>query len=309
MRRRELVLVGFEMALLACAGDRARQTVDLPAPAPEQRDALDEGLRLVYDVEPNDRTSREEAAKVLRARLARQMPAVKHAVRVEGERIVVELAPMSGADLAGKKTLLTVAARLRVAPSRDEGDPLRALAQLGAPHHADFAARTESIGLGTVVQHVTYVSGPATPSYPAAKQRLLAWLREVAPDVRGVVCGPTLEDTGGEGVRTYVLGSEPVELAVQTAEATALGIEMRLTGASAALFADATRRSVNRRLLVLVGEDVKIAPIVVSPIESGRMVLAGKGKDDPEAVALALHLTLPPLRARLTLAEEDRFGR
>lgn len=298
------------LSLVACEPRSTEPVVSLPAPSAttDSEPRLTRGVRLEYAAEPSSAATLSEARDVVRRRLATMRPPLEHAVRVDHDRLVIELGPMPAEQFERAKALATVSAGLRVAPARDDDDPLRALDRPDASREPDIRVDHETVGFGAAAKHVTYASILATPSRTEASRRLLAWVRQAAPDVTRVVVGRAIDPEGREIVRTWVLASEPSELGVDDAVRGDERIEIKLTSASSAVFADLTRRSLNRRVAVFVGDEVAMVPVVASVIDGGRLVLSRPPDAEPGEIPLEQRLLLPPLPARLGLASEALFG-
>jgi hypothetical protein len=298
------------MTILSCIQPATAHVVSVPAPfaTTDTEPHLQRGIRLEYVAEPSDAALLARARDVVRLRLGAMRPVTEHAVRLEHDKLVIELGPTSAEQLERAKALATVSSGLRVAPSRDDDDPLHALDRLDAPRDPDVWVNHESVGPGSVVSHVTYASTLASPSRSEATRRLLGFIRRAAPDVSRVVVGSATDPEGREAVRTWVLASEPLELGVAQAARREDQVEVELTGASASAFADLTRRSLNRRVVVFVGDDVAMVPVVVGVVEGGRLVLSRPPEAAPGEISIEERLLLPALPTRLGLASEVLFG-
>ncbi len=308
-------LVLATLSLPGCASDPAppaapsapEPSAGLPGSGSPRR-----GVRLVYEPAEPGAGPLYAALGALRARLDSLGGGLELSVRASEGAIVVEIGPEPAATLARIKEAIAAPSGLGVAPLLDEGDPLGALG--ASPPPSGLTLDHEHVALPGGSVRVQFARTPEGPSRGDAAARLLAWVK-TAPAAQHVVVGPTTIDDEPY-LRTYVLSSPPKTLEVTDVEAVrgasgAPELRIALSPRSALDLEAVTRAAARRRIALLVGAEVKMAPIVMEPITGGIVhVTFGSGaasRDEAERAAAGMRL--PALPVRLTLLREELFDR
>ena len=306
----------LSIALFAASCSHERpSTIDLqPAasPAVTSKPGLAKGLRLVYRVAPSDEPSVKQALDTTRARIARVAPGVPVSVRSEGAMIVVELGGMSSDTFDHVKRATVSRGPFAAAPCADADDVLARLRDREPPPGVHVESESAPLGDGGS-GHVTFAWSESSPDPVASREVLVRWVATAAPGVAGVYVGRSTQD-GQSVVRTFVIRERPTELGIVEAKAVSESVgpsvQIELDPEGRSTFERFTSRWVKRRVALLLGDEVLVAPIVQSAIGGGHVQISlASGVDQAEADDLAFRLRFAGNGPRLELLKEELFGR
>ena len=191
------------------------------------------------------------------------------------------------------------AASFQIVAIDDGVDPF---APSSAPPDVTIEDEIEPLGPGRdVTEHYARTVLRAGETDAAARARLRAWLATVALPAGDRFGVGVVHDAPGSGyARSYVLAgptvvtTADVEDAVVAKQSTEPAITVTLFPGGAQRFEDFTRSWVQRRAAILLDDDVRSAPRIMSPIGGGR-VLISLGREDA-ASAERLAESLRPAR-------------
>lgn len=288
------------------------------------------GLRLVYRVEadpdPSSTGSRAlaAAAEVVRSRLIALHGRAD--VRIESDRLVVDLPRMDAEWVAGTKALIVLPARLGFYRIDDDSEYMRRV-----------ALHVESLqGASPVRIDVDVISGPdgqqhggpyLKASDRAALIRFLDGLPQdlAVPKDRALLIEP-VQRFGEDGdtspafrthlvVRAPILGNRELASAeVMVDKFTARPeVGLAFTPAGARIFEDFTAENTGRRVAIAVDDEVSSAPTIMGRISGGRATITLGDNKEPrvllqEAKELVSALTGGSLPARLVLEREKSLS-
>lgn len=284
--------------------------------AAEPAQSSSSGLRFGLEVSPSDPASLDVGLDLARRRLDSVLPrGVEAAVYRHDGKVWVELGPASNEVVAEVRSALVADGSLRVARCDGPDDPLRA--SLGEVLPAGVELERELLGASSSGAERVYARTPQEPSAAAARMRLEAFLSSVAPSARFALGSAEVQlgRAPRRFLRSYLLAEEPERLHLADVlidDDTGFGappaLRVRLTSASSARFAELTGSSRGQRLAILVGSEVLLAPVVMSRIDGGELVLSlGSGSRPEERFELARRLRLGGSDVRLHLAVEEVF--
>lgn len=309
--RLPLTLVAAAALLAACGGASSSrpQPVAADTGTPPPRGA---GVRLVYGLEGAPSAGAAELAlKVVRERLdgaGLASPAVS--VRIDGEAIAVDISAAAAGELSRIRELLEGRPRLELQLVEHDSAFMRALYA-----HVYEDDRAAALGIGVDIDLWTHDSdGLRFRDYylvAAEREVLERYLAELAAaDPRFAVddeheIGYEQRGAGGQpSWRTYYLSSR-VELdgsAVDRAQVVtspytgAPEVLVELDAEGTARFAALTEASIGKKLAILFGDRVHMAPVVMARIDGGSLSIA-MGPADPETAQGDARQMVDALRA------------
>ena len=188
-----------------------------------------------------------------------------------------------------------VAASFQIIAIDDGVDPF---ASARAPADVTIEDEIEPVGPGRdVPSHYARTVVRAGETDAAARVRLRAWLATV-PLPAGARFGVgVVHDGPGSGhARSYVLAgptvitTADVEDAVVAKQSAEPAITVTLFPGGAQRFEDFTRTWLQRRAAILLDDDVRSAPRIMTPIGGGRLQISLAGEDAASAERLAASL-------------------
>jgi preprotein translocase subunit SecD len=173
------------------------------------------------------------------------------------------------------------------------------------------AMPSEAAGEGLSLEREPVRDGVSSYVYGRSRDAVMSAARQLWPNTR-VLVSP--EDVG---FRSWVLDEKPLVTGANIADATdtldqittAPAIDLLLDDAGKAAFAKGTAAAVGRRLAIVVDDEVKTAPVIMTAISNGRARLTlGARAQLIDARALAAALKSGPLPQALVLESEAPYA-
>jgi SecDF, P1 head subdomain len=262
------------------------------------------GLRLVFRVTPANEAAADKALRVARERLDPLGHGTEISLRRLGVDIVLEIGPTSAERVADIRQAMLRRDGLFVAACDDGSDPLAGVSLGELP--AGVEIEREVVGSGASAMETHYAR-----SDDATRRRLLEWVRGRIGSGQQVAVGRT-RVTGGPSWRSYVLAGAPIALDVSRGDVRDDGsgaVELVLSPESARTFGRVTADNVQRRVAILLGDEVEVAPIVMEAITGGKLVITMSGPEpEREGHELLQRLELVHSNVTLDLVREEQFG-
>lgn len=293
------------------------------------------GLRLIYRVEPDRDSSLDgpralaASAEVVRSRLVALHG--RATVRIEGDRLLVELPRLDAEESARHKALIALPARLGFYLVDDDSEYMRRIAvlaesQRGEPQRAEGAVRAD----------LDVISGPdgkqhGGPYLMAADRAALFRFFEGLPQDLAVptdralliesVQGSGEEGDIGPAFRTHLVERTPILGNSELARAEVMAdkftarpeVAIEFTPKGARIFEDFTAANIGRRLAIAVDDEVSSAPTIMGRIGGGHARITLGGNKDARALLqdakeLVAALSGGALPARLVLEREKSLS-
>jgi len=203
--------------------------------------------------------------------------------------------------------------RLEVVHVDDESDVMGTLREQDLPSAIELRFENVPVGPGrTMKSHFARTTMAQGETYEAAFRRMRAWSDGLALPVGrriGLEAIEDYDDDAGKlvrsGVRTFVLVGEPILRTEDVVEAMpsvddtspipGVSVAITLSPDAGERFRIATRDSVQRRIGIIVNEEISSVPVVKSEIGGGRLsITMGSGELDVQLanakkLARALH--------------------
>jgi hypothetical protein len=275
------------------------------APSLSSGGAISRGVQLTFDVEPSNEANAAEATFAVARRLTRAALDVAWSVRRDGTHVIVEVAGTDERTFSEAKEAMFDNGAFALARSRED-DPLRTLS---GKETAEFHVSAESVGaVPSTFAWKRDSTERGRPMGPGAAD-LLVWVHNSAPDVERVYAGRASNGSNQEPIiRTYLASAPPVTFEVVDARANETNgtVRVELDPSDTTRFVELSAAAKGKRILVLLGDEVLSAPVVVGSI-SQPVLYVSSVRSDPGALARRIRIASPG--PSMLLAKEDFIRR
>lgn len=118
-------------------------------------------------------------------------------------------------------------------------------------------------------------------------------------------------DGSNPAVRTFLVNERCITPRVLEAAVVkeSFAVSATLDGPGANDFAQLTKKAVKQRVLIIIDDEVQLAPVVQEPITQGRLMITLAGRREEQALLELTHLLAGgPLPAGISLVAEGTYG-